>query len=121
LRATGAGRADLDMGKEDRSASGHAITRAQRSGFGPMLSFDIEGDVEEKRRFVETVELFTLAEPLGGVNSLVSHSATMTHASMSLAARREAGISDTLPRLSIGLENEADLLDDLARDLDPAR
>lgn len=73
------------------------------------------------RRFVETVELFTLAELPGGMNGLVSHSATMTHASMSLAARRGAGSSDTLLRLSIGLENEADLPDDLARGLDAAR
>jgi cystathionine gamma-synthase len=99
----------------------HAIARAQQSGFGSMLSFEIEGGVDAARRFVETVELFTLAESLGGMNSLVSHSATMTHASMSLAARREAGLSDSLLRLSIGLENEADLLDDLARGLDAAQ
>jgi cystathionine gamma-synthase len=103
------------------SHPGHAIARAQQSGFGSMLSFDIEGGVDAARRFVEKVELFTLAESLGGMNSLVSHSATMTHASMSLEARREAGISDTLLRLSIGLENEADLLDDLGRALDAAR
>ncbi len=103
------------------SHPGHAIARAQQSGFGSMLSFEIEGGVDAARRFVETVELFTLAESLGGMNSLVSHSATMTHASMSLAARREAGLSDSLLRLSIGLENEADLLDDLARGLDAAQ
>jgi cystathionine gamma-synthase len=99
---------------------GHEIARAQQSGFGSMLSFEIVGGTDAVRRFVETVELFTLAESLGGIESLVSHSATMTHASMTAEARRAAGISDSLIRLSIGLENEADLLADLARGLDAA-
>jgi cystathionine gamma-synthase len=99
---------------------GHEIARAQQSGFGSMLSFEIAGGTNAVRQFVETVELFTLAESLGGIESLVSHSATMTHASMTVEARRAAGISDSLIRLSIGLENEADLLADLARGLDAA-
>ncbi len=99
---------------------GHEIASAQQSGFGSMLSFEIIGGTDAVRRFVETVELFTLAESLGGIESLVSHSATMTHASMTMEARRAAGISDSLIRLSIGLENEADLLADLARGLDAA-
>ncbi len=99
---------------------GHEIARAQQSGFGSMLSFEIAGGTDAVRRFVETVELFTLAESLGGIESLVSHSATMTHASMTAEARRAAGISDSLIRLSIGLENEADLLADLSRGLDAA-
>jgi cystathionine gamma-synthase len=89
---------------------GHEIARAQQSGFGSMLSFEIVGGADAVRRFVETVELFTLAESLGGIESLVSHPVTMTHAGMSPDARRTAGIHDSLVRLSIGLENEADLL-----------
>jgi cystathionine gamma-synthase len=65
------------------------------------------------RRFVEAVEVFSLAESLGGIESLVAHPATMTHASMSPEARRAAGISDGLVRLSVGLEHESDLLADL--------
>ena len=72
------------------------------------------------RRFVEAVRIFSLAEVLGGIESLVSHSATMTHASMSPDALAAAGISDGLIRLSVGLENEADLAADLAQALDAA-
>ena len=72
------------------------------------------------RRFVEALEVFTLAEFLGGVESLVAHPATMTHASMSPEARLAAGINDGLVRLSVGLESEADLLADLARGLEAA-
>ena len=67
------------------------------------------------RRFVEALELFTLAESLGGVESLVAHPATMTHAGMGAEARRAAGIADGLLRLSVGLEAEADLIADLGR------
>ncbi len=102
------------------SHPGHEIARTQQSGFGSMLSFELAGGTDAVRRFVETVELFTLAESLGGIESLVSHSATMTHASMTAEARLAAGISDSLIRLSIGLENESDLLADLARGLDAA-
>lgn len=83
-----------------------------------MLSFEIAGGVNEVRKFVETLSVFTLAESLGGVESLIAHPASMTHAGMSLEARRIAGISDSLLRLSIGLESEADLLDDIARGFD---
>jgi cystathionine gamma-synthase len=99
---------------------GHAIAKAQQTGFGSMLSFEIAGGVAAVRRFVESVEIFSLAESLGGIESLVSHSATMTHASMSPDARSAAGISDSLLRISVGLENEADLVSDLARALDAA-
>ena len=99
---------------------GHEIAKAQQTGFGSMLSFEIAGGASRVRRFVETVEIFTLAESLGGIQSLVSHSATMTHASMTPEARRAAGIGDGLVRVSIGLESEADLLGDLARGLDAA-
>jgi cystathionine gamma-synthase len=99
---------------------GHAIAKTQQAGFGSMLSFEIAGGIDAVRRFVEAVEIFSLAESLGGIESLVSHSATMTHASMSPDARTAAGISDSLVRVSIGLENEADLVADLARALDAA-
>jgi len=94
---------------------GHGIAKAQQDGFGAMLSFEIAGGAEAARRFCEAVEVFTLAESLGGVESLVAHPATMTHASMNPDARWAAGITDGLLRLSVGLEGEADLQDDLAR------
>jgi cystathionine gamma-synthase len=94
---------------------GHEIAKAQQAGFGAMLSFELFGDLTDIRRFVQPLRLFTLAESLGGVESLIAHPATMTHASMSPTARRVAGISDTLLRLSIGLEAERDLLRDLER------
>ncbi len=82
-----------------------------------MLSFEIDGGTDAVRRFVEAVEIFTLAESLGGIESLVSHPATMTHASMTADARLAAGINDSLVRVSVGLESEADLIADLASGL----
>lgn len=95
----------------------HTIARAQQSGFGAMLSFELDGGEKEVRATLERLGVFTLAESLGGVESLVAHPASMTHASMAPEARRTAGISDTLLRLSIGLEHEEDLLADLERAL----
>jgi len=95
------------------SHPGHAIAKAQQAGFGAMLSFELAGGVEAVRRFVEAVEIITLAESLGGVESLVAHPATMTHAGMGAEARKVAGISDSLLRLSVGLEAETDLIADL--------
>ena len=92
---------------------GHAIAKAQQAGFGAMLSFDIKGDIGGVHRFVESLRVFTLAESLGGIESLVAHPATMTHASMSPDARRVADIGDTLLRLSVGLEAQVDLMKDL--------
>ena len=92
------------------SHSGHALARRQQAGFGAMLSFELKGGVEAVRIFVEAIELFTLAESLGGVESLIAHPATMTHANMSPEARRVAGISDGLLRLSVGMEAEVDLI-----------
>jgi cystathionine gamma-synthase len=103
------------------SHPGHEIAASQQSGFGAMLSFEIRGGVAAVRRFVETVAVFTLAESLGGVESLIAHPATMTHAGMGAEARRVAGIGDSLLRLSIGLESEADLLGDLQRAFDAVR
>ena len=98
---------------------GHGIAKAQQGGFGAMLSFEI-GGAGGVRRFVEALEVFTLADSLGGVESLVAHPATMTHACMSPEAKLAAGINDGLVRLSVGLESEADLLADLARGLEAA-
>ena len=99
------------------SHPGHAIAQAQQAGFGAMLSFELNGGTNAVRRFVEAVEVFTLAESLGGVESLVAHPATMTHSGMGAEARGAAGISDDLLRLSIGLEAEADLIADLEKGL----
>jgi cystathionine gamma-synthase len=99
------------------SHPGHAIAQGQQAGFGAMLSFEIAGGLEAVRRFVEAVEVFTLAESLGGVESLVAHPTTMTHSGMGAEARRAAGISDDLLRLSIGLETEGDLIADLEKGL----
>ena len=100
---------------------GHEIARTQQSGFGSMLSFEIVNGHEGARRFLEALEVFTLAESLGGIESLVAHPATMTHASMSLEARIAAGITDGLLRLSVGLESQADLLADINCGLEVAR
>lgn len=89
---------------------GHRIASRQQRGFGAMLSFELAGGVEAVRRFVAAVGYFTLAESLGGIESLVAHPATMTHADMGEEARSRAGISDSLLRLSIGLEAEQDLI-----------
>lgn len=99
------------------SHPGHAIAARQQRGFGAMLSFELAGGAQAVRRFIASVEHFTLAESLGGVESLVAHPATMTHADMGEDARREAGISDSLLRLSVGLEAEQDLLSGIAKGL----
>jgi cystathionine gamma-synthase len=96
---------------------GHQIARAQQKGFGAMLSFELDGGLAAVLAFVGALSLFTLAESLGGVESLIAHPATMTHADMGAEARSRAGIGDALLRLSVGLEDEADLLSDLARGL----
>ena len=96
--------------------AGHALAARQQSGFGAMLSFELEGDVPQIEAFVDGLQFFSLAESLGGVESLVAHPASMTHASMAPEARRNAGIADTLLRLSVGIEDG----EDLARDIDAA-
>lgn len=95
------------------SHPGHEIARRQQRGFGAMLSFELAGGESAVRRFLEGLEVFILAESLGGVESLVAHPATMTHAAMSPEARATAGITDSLLRLSVGIEDEWDLLSDL--------
>ncbi|MFV9689148.1 cystathionine gamma-synthase [Pantoea sp. ARC607] len=93
--------------------AGHEYAVRQQRGFGAMLSFEVEGDEALLRRFLKALRLFTLAESLGGVESLISHTATMTHAGMSAEARAAAGISDTLLRVSVGIEDHEDLIADL--------
>jgi cystathionine gamma-synthase len=99
------------------SHPGHRIAQRQQSGFGAMLSFELDGGPDMVRAFLGGLKLFVLAESLGGVESLVAHPETMTHAGMSAEARATAGISSGLLRLSVGLEAEADLLADLEQGL----
>lgn len=95
------------------SHPGHAIAKAQQAGFGAMLSVELVGGVAAARRFVQALQVITLADSLGGIETLVAHPASMTHAGMGAEARHAAGISEGLLRLSIGLEAEADLVVDL--------
>lgn len=99
------------------SHPGHAIAARQQDGFGAMLSFELE-DEAAVRVFLDGLECFTLAESLGGVESLIAHPATMTHAAMSAEARTQAGIRDGLLRLSVGIEHVDDLIADIAAALD---
>jgi cystathionine gamma-synthase len=103
------------------SHPGHAIAAAQQSGFGAMASFELKGTTENVKALLGSLHLFSLAESLGGVESLVAHPASMTHAAMDVAARERAGISDTLLRLSIGIEEGADLVADLEQGLAAAQ
>jgi cystathionine gamma-synthase len=96
----------------------HALARAQQQGFGAMLSFELEdGRPDRVDHVLRTLRWFTLAESLGGVESLVAHPASMTHASMTPEARQRAGITDSVIRLSIGIEDPADLVADLEQAL----
>jgi len=96
---------------------GHELARRQQKGFGAVVTLELEGGHEAVRAFVADLQCFSLAESLGGVESLVAHPATMTHAAMDPAARQRAGLSDGLIRLSIGIEALEDLREDLARAL----
>ena len=95
----------------------HALAARQMAGFGGMLSIRLKGGFEAAKRFCERLELFTLAESLGGVESLVNHPAVMTHASIPPDRRAQLGIGDELVRLSVGVEDVADLRRDLERAL----
>jgi cystathionine beta-lyase/cystathionine gamma-synthase len=100
---------------------GHAVARRQMDRFGAMISFDLDADVEATRAFTRKLKLWTLAESLGSVRSLFCHPATMTHASVEPEVRRKVGIGDGLIRLSVGLEDVRDLIDDLDRALAATR
>jgi cystathionine gamma-lyase len=97
-----------------RDHPGHAIAARQMRGFGGMMSVRLRGGGEQARRFLARTQLFSLAESLGGVESLVGHPATMTHASIPAEIREARGIDEGLVRLSVGIEDLEDLLDDLA-------
>jgi len=102
------------------SHPGHEIARRQQQGFGGMLSFEIKGGEAAVRAFLEHLRHFSLAESLGGVESLVSHPASMTHAPMSEEALANAGISQDLIRLSVGIESIQDLAADVLKALEAA-
>ena len=91
----------------------HAIAKKQMLGFGGMITFFLKGDIKKSNKFLETVKLFALAESLGGVESLIEHPAIMTHASVPKKVRESIGLTDNLIRLSVGIENVQDLIDDL--------
>ena len=95
----------------------HELAKRQMTGFGGMVSFVLQGQIAETRRFLESVRIFSLAESLGGVESLVNHPAIMTHASVPAETRERLGISDSLIRLSVGIESIADIIADLEQAL----
>ena len=94
----------------------HETAKKQMNGFGGIVSIDLKGDLDSAKKFLENIEIFTLAESLGGVESLIEHPAIMTHASIDANIRNELGISDTLIRLSVGIED----IDDLKKALEDA-
>jgi cystathionine gamma-lyase/cystathionine beta-lyase/cystathionine gamma-lyase/homocysteine desulfhydrase len=99
------------------SHPGHRLQQRQASGFGALLTFDV-GSYEAAKRFLDRVEVLSLAESLGGVETLTSHPASMTHASVPAAKRAELGITDGLVRISVGLEDAEDLVADVGQALD---
>jgi cystathionine beta-lyase/cystathionine gamma-synthase len=96
--------------------SQHELAKRQMTGFGGMISFDL-GDTAKARAFVERTHVFALAESLGGVESLIGHPASMTHASVPRPMREAMGLTDSLIRLSCGIEDTADLIQDLEQAL----
>jgi len=95
----------------------HEIAKRQMKGFGGMITFFLKGNLEVSRKFLEKVKLFSLAESLGGVESLIEHPAIMTHASIPPETRQKLGITDNLIRISVGIENVEDLKKDLEQAL----
>ncbi|MEJ5295926.1 MAG: cystathionine gamma-synthase [Fimbriimonadales bacterium] len=100
---------------------GHALAKRQMDGFGGMVSLVLKGGMERALRFMRATRLFKLAESLGGVESLMCHPATMTHASIPPEERARIGISDTLIRLSVGIEDAEDLIEDIEQALQASR
>jgi cystathionine gamma-synthase len=96
---------------------GHELARRQQSGFGAIVTFELASGIPGVKRFVAGLKYFSLAESLGGVESLIAHPASMTHAAMQESARRAAGLTDGLLRLSVGIESVEDLRSDLAAGL----
>ena len=91
----------------------HNIAKSQMNDFGGMISFTVKGNFDLVKRITSSFKVFTLAESLGGVESLVNHPATMTHASIPKEERDKIGITDNLIRLSVGIEDISDLVDDI--------
>ena len=91
----------------------HDLARTQMRGFGGMVTIVLKTDLEGTRRFLENTHLFSLAESLGGVESLINHPALMTHASVPKEQREKLGVTDSLVRISVGVEDLRDLTDDL--------
>ncbi|HEX4048469.1 MAG TPA: PLP-dependent transferase, partial [Elusimicrobiota bacterium] len=92
---------------------GHETAKGQMSGFGGMISFELKGDIERAKRMISSCKVFSLAESLGGVESLIGHPASMTHGAIPREERLKAGLTDGLIRLSVGIEDAADLTADL--------
>ncbi|GAB6101847.1 cystathionine gamma-synthase [Thermococcus atlanticus] len=99
----------------------HELAKRQMRGFGGMLSFELKGGLEEAIKFVESLEIFALAESLGGVESLIELPAIMTHASVPKDEREKVGIRDSLIRVSVGIEDVEDLIEDLERGFEAVR
>jgi cystathionine gamma-lyase len=100
-----------------KSHAQHALAKKQMDGFGGMISIIVKGGLKSARKMMERCQIFGLAESLGGVESLINHPAIMTHASVPVEKRKALGISDALVRLSVGVEDEADLRADLEQAL----
>jgi methionine-gamma-lyase len=96
----------------------HDLSKRQASGFGAMVCFEVQGGVEAGKKLMDNVDLWTLAENLGAVESLITHPATMTHSAVPREERIAAGITDGLVRLSVGLEDSEDLIEALGDALD---
>lgn len=99
----------------------HLLAKSQQTGFGAIVSFELRGGIDQVRKLVEGLEYFSLAESLGGVESLIAHPASMTHAAMDIESRKRAGLVDSLLRVSVGIEAQDDLLSDLKSALDNLR
>ena len=98
-----------------KNHEGYGVAKKQMNGFGGIVTCVLSGGLEKARRFLETCQIFQLAESLGGVESLIEHPAIMTHASVPQEVRRDLGIEDGLIRLSVGVEHIDDLINDLER------
>lgn len=96
----------------------HELARKQMKGYGGMITFFLKGGIEESKKFLENTKLFSLAESLGGVESLIEHPAIMTHASVPAEQRKKLGIHDNLIRISVGIEDVDDLKEDLSNALE---
>jgi len=100
------------------SHPGHELAKRQQRGFGGMVSFEIKGELKEANSVIRSTKIFALAESLGGIESLICHPQTMTHASMFPELREKAGINERIIRLSVGIEDVNDLIEDLDQALE---